>query len=73
MCGKVPAAVSLFDGRTLDGWIQIENSATTLSSAGITDPPSFAAELAKANDVSAFRRDGSVISIPSENLTGRGV
>ena len=24
--------VSLFDGKTLDGWIQIENSATSLAS-----------------------------------------
>jgi len=29
------AAASLFDGKTLDGWIQIENSATTLSLPGI--------------------------------------
>jgi hypothetical protein len=29
---------SLFDGKTLDEWIQIENSATSLSSGGITDP-----------------------------------
>ena len=30
-----PAAVSLFDGKTLDGWIQIENSATSLSAAAL--------------------------------------
>lgn len=30
--------VSLFDGHTLDGWIQIENNATSLSSGGIIDP-----------------------------------
>ena len=32
--GEPPTAVSLFDGKTLDGWIQIENSATSLSSGG---------------------------------------
>ena len=29
-------ARSLFDGRTLDGWIQIENKPTSLSRSGIT-------------------------------------
>jgi len=29
--GEAPKAISLFDGKTLDGWIQIENSATSLS------------------------------------------
>ena len=49
--------VSLFDGKTLDGWIQIENSATSLSVAGITDPSAFAAALAKGSDaVSVFLR-----------------
>ena len=35
------AAVSIFDGKTLDGWIQIENSATSLPSGSITDPAAF--------------------------------
>ncbi len=47
----------LFDGRTLDGWIQVENNATTLSSGGITDPAAFAAKLsAGADPVSEFLR-----------------
>lgn len=55
--GESPAAVSLFDGKTLDGWIQIENSATSLSSAGITDPASFASRLTNSADaLSAFLR-----------------
>ena len=50
-------SISLFDGRTLDGWRQIENSATSLSTAGITDAPAFAARLASGPDaVSAFLR-----------------
>ena len=52
-----PAPVSLFDGKTLDGWIQIENSATSLSSAGVTDPSAFAVWLADGTDaVSIFLR-----------------
>ena len=51
------AGVSLFDGKTLDGWMQIENSATSLSSGGITDAAAFAAKLTSGSDaVSAFLR-----------------
>src|SRR5579863_6068785 len=46
----LPGSVSLFDGRTLDGWLQIENSATTLSSAGITDPAAFIGKLLSGQD-----------------------
>jgi hypothetical protein len=52
-----PAAVALFDGKTLDEWIQIENSATSLSSGGITDPVGFAGKLANGSDaISLFLR-----------------
>src|SRR3982750_1394551 len=52
-----PAAVALFDGRTLDGWLQLENSATSLSTAGIVDAPAFAAKLTQGTDaVSEFLR-----------------
>ena len=58
--GDAPAATSgtsVFDGKTLDGWIQIENSATSLPSGSITDPAAFAARLANGSDaVSAFLR-----------------
>jgi hypothetical protein len=51
------AAVPIFDGKTLDGWIQIENSATSLPSGSITDPAAFAAKLANGQDaVSLFLR-----------------
>jgi 3-keto-disaccharide hydrolase len=51
------AQVSLFDGKTLDGWLQIENNATLLSTAAITDPRAFAAWLTNGSDpVSEFLR-----------------
>jgi len=50
-------AVSLFDGHTLTGWLQIENSATSLGSGGITDAAAFATRLADGPDaVSEFLR-----------------
>jgi len=55
--GESATAVSLFDGKTLDGWIQIENSATSLGSGGITDPAAFAGKLTNGADaVSVFLR-----------------
>jgi len=55
--GEPPAAVSLFDGRTLDGWLQIENNATSLSSGAIIDPAAFAARLTNGSDaMSVFLR-----------------
>ena len=51
------APIPLFDGKTLDGWAQIENSATSLANAEITDTAAFAARLAKGTDaVSIFLR-----------------
>lgn len=55
--GESPTAISLFDGKTLHGWIQIENSAMSLTSAGITDPAAFAGKLANGLDaMSVFLR-----------------
>ena len=55
--GRAAGEASLFDGKTLDGWIQIENSATSLPSGSITDPAAFAGKLAKGSDaVSVFLR-----------------
>jgi len=57
---KVRAASTiLFDGRTLDGWMQIENSATSLASGAILDPPAFVARLVNGQDgISTFLRSG---------------
>jgi hypothetical protein len=50
--------IALFDGKTLDGWSQIENSATALSTGGITDPTAFSSKLATGSDaVSTYLRD----------------
>jgi hypothetical protein len=55
--GEERKTIPLFDGHTLDGWSQIENSATSLSSGGITDPAAFTVKLANGPDaVSAFLR-----------------
>jgi hypothetical protein len=60
-------AVSLFDGKTLDGWLQIENSATSLASGGITDPAAFAARLTKGSDaVSVYLRGRLQDSVKSD-------
>ena len=55
--GNAMGPVSLFDGKTLDGWIQIENSATSLASGGITDSAAFARKLTNGSDaLSVFLR-----------------
>lgn len=55
--GMAAAPVPLFDGKTLDGWLQIENNATAFTSSSFTDPAAFAAKLTKAADpVSVFLR-----------------
>jgi hypothetical protein len=54
---RAESSTSLFDGRTLDGWLQIENNATSLSTSAIIDPAGFAAKLAHGTDaVSVFLR-----------------
>jgi len=56
-----------FDGKTLDGWTQIENSATSLASGGIIDQAAFARKLASGQDaVSVFLRG----QLPDEAKTG---
>lgn len=55
--GEQSSAVSLFDGKTLDGWIQIENSATSLASGAIANPAAFVGEITNGSDaVSVFLR-----------------
>jgi Domain of Unknown Function (DUF1080) len=49
------ATAVLFDGKTLDGWIQVENSATSFSGADITDLAALAKAITNKSDaVSAF-------------------
>ena len=47
--------ISLFDGKTLDGWIQVENNVTTLSAGSIVDPAAFTARLAQWQDPTRAR------------------
>jgi hypothetical protein len=55
--GSAGGELSLFDGKTLDRWIQMENSAMSLPIGGITDPAAFAAKLSNGPDaVSVFLR-----------------
>ncbi len=62
-----PRTSNLFDGKTLDGWIQIENSATSVSSSGITDPAALIAKLTKGDDaISRFLQAGMDSSLKSD-------
>jgi hypothetical protein len=64
---RAAATISLFDGKTLDGWIQIENSATMLSAGGITAVPAFAVKLANGEDaISLFLRGHLEESVKTE-------
>jgi Domain of Unknown Function (DUF1080) len=50
-------AETLFDGKTLDGWIQVENNATSLSSGSILDPAGFVHKITAGSDaMSVFLR-----------------
>jgi Domain of Unknown Function (DUF1080) len=52
------ATTALFDGKTLDGWIQIQNSATSFASPDITDLAALARKLTdKSDGVSGFLSD----------------
>jgi hypothetical protein len=51
------APTPLFNRRTLDGWLQIENSATSFSTVDLNAAPGFLAKIASGEDrVSAFLR-----------------
>ena len=54
---RAKTPTSLFDGKTLNGWIQIENNDTKLSVGAIADPAAFTARLAHGQDpMSMFLR-----------------
>jgi hypothetical protein len=60
-------AVPLFDGRTLDGWTQLENNATSLSTSQITNQAAFVQQIASGqNAVSQFLRGGIQESVSSQ-------
>jgi hypothetical protein len=52
------ATVTLFDGKTLNGWIQIENSATSFSRSDITDFVALARQITgRTSAVASFVKD----------------
>ncbi|MGB6198035.1 MAG: hypothetical protein WBF35_00665, partial [Candidatus Acidiferrales bacterium] len=52
------AAISLFDGKTLDGWIQFQNSTTSIGSGDIANLTGMVMKLSEKSDaVSAFLSD----------------
>jgi hypothetical protein len=59
--------VPLFDGKTLDGWLQIENNATSLSAASITNPDALTTWLTNGTDpLSEFLRTRLQDSLKSD-------
>jgi len=64
------AQVPLFDGKTLDGWLQIENNATSISAASITNSEAFVAWLTNGSDpMSEFLRARLQDSLKSDLST----
>ena len=64
-----PAArtAPLFDGKTLNGWIQIENNATSLSTGQIKDQADFVQRIASGQDsVSEYLRSEMQDSVKSQ-------
>ena len=54
---RAAANISLFDGKTLDGWTQVENSASAVASGAISDSAGLAAKLAGGSDpISVYLR-----------------
>ncbi len=63
-------AAPLFDGKTLDGWLQIENSAMSLGSGGITDAAGFAAKLTGGSDAVSIYLRGRLQDSVKADLAG---
>lgn len=62
-----PAGNKLFDGKTLNGWLQIENNATSFTTSSISDPAAFAAELTNGRDpVRVYLRSRLQASVQSD-------
>ena len=49
------ASTSLFDGKTLDGWIQAQNSATAVGGGDISDFAALAKKLTQKSDAVSLR------------------
>jgi hypothetical protein len=58
--GESNGAASLFDGKSLDGWTQIENSWTSFGSSDLTDLSSLAKKIADKSDPVAAYLNGQL-------------
>jgi hypothetical protein len=62
-----PATVSLFDGKTLDGWVLLENTVYRVSRYDISDAAVFIGKIAKGADaVSGFVRSAMTESLQND-------
>ena len=65
--GAGAGPVSLFDGKTLNGWIQVENAATMLPASDILDAAGFAGKLTRGSDaVSTYLRGRLADSVKAD-------
>jgi len=65
-----PATVSLFDGKTLNGWVQLENTVYRVSRYDIADTAIFIGKIAKSADpVSGFVRSAMTESLQNDLST----
>jgi Domain of Unknown Function (DUF1080) len=65
-----PAIVPLFDGKTLNGWVLLENTVYRVSRYDITDPAVFIGKIAKGTDpVSGFVRSAMTESLQNNLST----
>lgn len=60
--------MSLFDGKTLDGWIQIENSATSLAVSAIADQTAFVGKLTSGTDAVSLLLRGRLEDLVKADL-----
>jgi Domain of Unknown Function (DUF1080) len=68
--GASPKPVSLFNGRSLNGWLQIENNAHALAVGGIDDLAAFIGKLTKGADpVSVYLRGRLQESVMADLVT----
>jgi hypothetical protein len=58
--------VRLFDGKTLDGWIQIENAATSIASGSVADPAALIARLNGKDALASYLRGRLKSGVPAD-------
>lgn len=63
-------AVPLFDGKTLNGWIQLENNATSLSTSQMKGEPAFVQQIASGQDAVSQYLRGQIRDSVKSQLAG---